>query len=288
MSPIGRVFIILNLLLAGAFVGFAGTYLQQATDWKSKHAGAVVAHAEEKTSLEEQVTSHQRARQDAERELAGHTMSLSQKVNDNKRLTEENQRLSQQLSDLAADVKKLQSGAITIAGAVQQATADAKQAYNTAQQATKDKDSALTAQETAEKNLADANFKIGKLEGQIAEQAGQIAGLQGEVGEKDVLLTFVQRRYPGVLSMAQPDLQGTVHRVDAGGKLITIEITANPEKASIERGYTMSIYAGNIYKGEAVITDVKDERFAFASITKKMDGARIAAGDKAATNVGIQ
>ena len=37
MSPIGRVFIVLNLLLAGTFVGFAGTYLQQANHWKDLH-----------------------------------------------------------------------------------------------------------------------------------------------------------------------------------------------------------------------------------------------------------
>ena len=36
MSPIGRVFIVLNLLLAGTFVGFAGTYLQRQDNWRDK------------------------------------------------------------------------------------------------------------------------------------------------------------------------------------------------------------------------------------------------------------
>ena len=36
MSPIGRVFIVLNLLLAGTFVGFSGTYLQKQHNYKDK------------------------------------------------------------------------------------------------------------------------------------------------------------------------------------------------------------------------------------------------------------
>ena len=38
MSPIGRVFLVLNLGLAGGFVAFAGTYLQRADHWRDKFA----------------------------------------------------------------------------------------------------------------------------------------------------------------------------------------------------------------------------------------------------------
>ena len=37
MSPIGKAFLVINLVLAGIFVGFAGTYLQKAADWKQQH-----------------------------------------------------------------------------------------------------------------------------------------------------------------------------------------------------------------------------------------------------------
>ena len=36
MSPIGRVFIVLNLILAGTFVGFSGTHLQKQFNWKKQ------------------------------------------------------------------------------------------------------------------------------------------------------------------------------------------------------------------------------------------------------------
>src|SRR5215510_10044361 len=35
MSPIGRVFVVLNLILAGTFVGFSGTFLQRQHHWKT-------------------------------------------------------------------------------------------------------------------------------------------------------------------------------------------------------------------------------------------------------------
>ncbi len=40
------------------------------------------------------------------------------------------------------------------------------------------------------------------------------------------------------------------------------------------------------YKGEAVIQEVSGE-FVFCKVTKLQDGARIAVGDGAATNVGM-
>ncbi|MFQ5505267.1 MAG: hypothetical protein ACE5F1_10770, partial [Planctomycetota bacterium] len=37
MSPIGRAFIILNLILAAVFVGYVGFYLQNVDSWKAKY-----------------------------------------------------------------------------------------------------------------------------------------------------------------------------------------------------------------------------------------------------------
>ncbi len=60
MSPIGRVFIIVNLVLAAAFIGFAGTFLQNHTNWKTQH-DTVAALRQEENAAAAQTESRRRA-----------------------------------------------------------------------------------------------------------------------------------------------------------------------------------------------------------------------------------
>ena len=56
MSPIGRVFLVLNLGLAGAFVAFSGTYLQRANNWKKQFEAKEVEMAAEAKRLTTQIS----------------------------------------------------------------------------------------------------------------------------------------------------------------------------------------------------------------------------------------
>ncbi len=286
MSPLGRVFIVLNLVLAAAFVGFAGTFLQRHTDYKDRYdqkAGEFdrakeVADAERK-ALNEQFSA-------ADRELRQHKAQLDTTANENKGLREENQQLEQRLTDLTTDVKNLSSQTTTMAEEIRQATVQGKQAYELAMQASQAKDEALGQKEAAEAALAEANRKVSALEGSLAEQNGRIAGFERDTAEKDVLLAMVNRRFPGLLAVMQPDIKGVVQTVQGGeGELLTIRVTDNAGQVEVKPGYTFAIYK-DAYKGEAVIQDVQGE-FAFCRVTTKVDGATVQVGDAAATNVGM-
>ena len=55
MSSIGRIFVILNLILAAAFLGWASTMLSQGSEWKQKamdaEAALTQANAEHEASI---------------------------------------------------------------------------------------------------------------------------------------------------------------------------------------------------------------------------------------------
>lgn len=44
MSPIGRIFVVLNLILAATFLGWASTSLATAEDWRGKHEASMQEH----------------------------------------------------------------------------------------------------------------------------------------------------------------------------------------------------------------------------------------------------
>ena len=58
MSAIGRIFIVLNLILAAAFLGWASNALGTVEDWKGKHAQAVSDHSTAMAAKETELSDH--------------------------------------------------------------------------------------------------------------------------------------------------------------------------------------------------------------------------------------
>jgi multidrug efflux pump subunit AcrA (membrane-fusion protein) len=285
MSTIGRVFIVINLVLAGAFVFIAGTFLQQHTDWKQRHDDKVAEAAVEKRTLEDQLAVARDRQQVADRELRSITDLLEKNERGLAETKQENDYFKTTLTEQGAKLSALTSHSTTMADAIARATADSKQALDLAMQATQEKQQALNEKEAAESSLSDARREIGDLESKIADQNDQIASLAQNSKEKDLLLEAIKIKIPGVLTsgFAQPSLRGVVDQASASSKICTVRITHNPAEAEIKPGYTLAIYRDGTYKAEALITEVQGD-MVFCTVTKMVDGASVSAGDAAATN----
>ena len=282
MSPIGRVFIVLNLLLSGAFLWFSGVYLQSATDWKSRFDAR---DSEFNTSQSQWNAEKDTLTSDINRvqsNLQGETARANRLENDVKEKNDEIQRQEALLANVQAQLQKLETSYSTVAGAIENAVAEAKDARQDWSKADQEKTAALREKEVAEASLGQAQQKIQALEGQLAETKGQVAQLERSVKEKDVLISIANTRYPGVFQGAQPPLEGRVAEVSSTGDMLTIDITNNPEKAEIKRGYSLAIYEGSNYKGDAIITDVH-ENYVFARMTKVR--TPVQRGDSASTGM---
>ncbi|MEO6593719.1 MAG: hypothetical protein ABIP94_03080, partial [Planctomycetota bacterium] len=93
MSPIGRVFIVLNLALAGGFAIFAGTHLQRQHNYKeqlkateTKHETSMTAWNAERTLLTGERNTFEQAKTSRETELGLTKVRLEQTEDENKRL----------------------------------------------------------------------------------------------------------------------------------------------------------------------------------------------------------
>jgi hypothetical protein len=283
MSSIGRVFIVLNLLLSGAFVMFAGMYLQRADDWKKKHDTVAETLDTERKAHELKTTELTTALNAAERNLRGTKQQADNFENQVKEKTNDLAAQEARLGELIGEIGKLQASYSTMEQEIKNATAHAKQAREDWMKADQAKTAAVGAQEKAESSLGEANAKISELERTLADANAKIAGLDQSVREKDMLLSIARTKLPGIFANAAPTLDGRVENVSPAGDLVTIQITNNPGEAEIKPGYSMAIWDNGSYKGEVVITEAKDN-FVFGRVTRRMENASLKVGDRASTN----
>ena len=116
MSPIGRLFIILNLILAAAFIAFAGFYLKNQTSYKTKLQESVAAAEAAKKSFEEQIVALGGQVQNYTLDLSSKTQQLANSQTVIKSLTEADTDNKQQLQRLSTSLEAIRAASETVSG----------------------------------------------------------------------------------------------------------------------------------------------------------------------------
>lgn len=278
MSPIGRVFIVLNLGLAFAFVGFAGTYLKHATNWKAKHDAAVAKAETESKKAADELDASSKSLADTKGNLSASETSLKQTQVKLEEANAELTRKAAQLDAIAADLAKAQSNLATIAEKVDASTGRADDAYKMALKASDERNEALNVKAKAEDDLAKAKAAIADLEGKLAESNTLVANLKAEVGEKDTLIAYVRANNIGLLPNPIPSMSGSVVTVDPAGRLMTVRLASRAGEP--KPGHNLAIHANGRYKGEFVVDTVEGDML-FGRFRGEVAPS---AGDKADSN----
>jgi len=286
MSPIGRVFIVLNLLLAGTFVGFSGTYLQKQHNYKTKLEAEVAARAEDKKSfeaekvrLENERNAFEVAKTSAETKL-GETKNALDTTND------ENKRLNAQLSSMEGDLKQVNASLATANAQAKAAFDQSDAAYKMAIADQKVKYDAVRAKDSAEAENRNLKTTIASLEDTVKGKDLNLAALSKEINEQKLLVSVaVQNGF--VPALAGPTLGGTVSHV-VNDRLCTISITNNPGNVDIadqiaKRQFSFAIYDASGYKGEAIATAYHPADKMVTCNLMVVKGGSIKEGDMAAT-----
>lgn len=285
MSPIGRVFIVLNLLLSGAFIYFSGAYLQQATDYKDKYIQEnkkfVAAEAKSAADLAAEISKLN----SVERNLRGATSTLAERDNLLKEKNAEIERQNDQLANIQGNLAKLEANYAVVSKSIDVAVAESAKAREDWMKADQAKTAAIRDKETSDAALAEAKMKIEGNERDLAAKAAEIAALTVKTKEDEILITLAKQRLPDIFVLAQPTYNGVVSNVSRAGDLVTINITENKANLPLKAGANFAIYDATVYKGEATVTDVMaDGTTAFASVTFMKEGSTVKAGDRASTN----
>jgi len=286
MSPIGRVFIVLNLFLAGGFAVMAGQLLNKQANYKEQLATEKAAHEADNTKKEQEKDALRQELSNAQVAKTGFENQLGALQNANSKLQDDNKRLEALTSSQAADLKK----AVSLQEAANErakAAFDASQAaYNASIEAQKVRDDAVRSKDTAEAENRNLKNEIVALNETIGSKDQQIAGLERDNSEKDLLIAAAKVRGFSE-AMAAPTLAGTV--TNASGRLCTISIADNPGNVDIQdqinrRPFSFAIYDANGYKAEAIATKYEASANAVLCTVRVTNGsAQIRTGDKAST-----
>ncbi len=286
MSPIGRVFIVLNLVLAGGFAYVSGTYLQKQDNYKQQLGKEKEGRAADKSAADLQIAKLEQERNNFENAKTANETSLGAANNTLAAEKDENKRLHGQIATLEGDVKKLVSVAEAGNTEAKAAFDRAKAAYDMAIADQKVKDESVRAKDAAEAENRTLKTTIASLEATVKGKDLNIAGLEKERSELQLLNSVATTK--GFLpSMAAPSLAGLV--TSANPRLCTIQITDNPGKVDIadqiaKRPFSFAIYDASGYKGEAVATKYEASANAvLCNIFLVKDAVAIKEGDKASS-----
>lgn len=288
MSPIGKVFIVLNLIGAGVFLGFTGTYLQKQHNWKQQYETQKASTDAQIAELkrEKEVLSKERndfdllktAQQTRADELSN---QLRKSEDDKKRLIEDNRSLQVSVASIQNDQKSIRDELKAVSERADAAAKDAAKFLDEKNTAVNDRVAAVNAKEALERVKAAQDASIAKLTMDV-EALGKE---RNELG----LLVKVAEQYGFLRGMAAPNLTGEITDV-SNNRLCTVAIRSNEGNVDIadqiaKGKWSFAIYDGKDYKGEAVATSYEPSLNAvFCNIV--LVKGEVKKGDKAATKLG--
>jgi hypothetical protein len=281
MSPIGRVFIVLNVILAGAFVNFSGTFLQRQHAYKKLWEDEKDKHDQDNKSNASKIAKAEGDYAAASADKSLVEQKLNQMTIDRDAKADEIKLQNQRLSSYDADLKKLMSAAEANNTAIATALERASAAFKQATDDEKTRDDAVRAKDTAEAENRALKADVAKLNGTITDKDLAIAGLTKDKNELQLLVDVATANGFNKLA-AVPALAGTVSNVS--GRLVTLSITSNPSNAEVKNGYRFAVWDASGYKGEARVTDY-DAGAKAAFCTMDIVKGEVKLGDSASTKL---
>jgi uncharacterized protein (DUF3084 family) len=284
MSPIGRVFIVLNLALAASFLVVSGTYLQKQDSYKKQFEKAKKEHADYVTASDAKVKDLVTERNQFEVAKSKSETALGEKSTALGQAMDENKALAARLSEFEGSMKQLQATAAASLTESKAARESAQAAFNQSVADQKTRDEAVRTKDTAVAENRDLKDKIAKMEETATGLNVNIKTLESDKSQLQ-LLVKVAESYGFIKAMAAPNLSGVVTTASPG--LCAIQVTDNPGKINIKEAIELgkwgfAIYDASGYKGEAIATSYEESANAVLCKVQNVKG-EIKQGDKAAT-----
>jgi len=283
MSTIGKFFIVLNLALAGLFVGSAASLINKSDSYRVQleaKASEMEVMKEEKDAKISEMTSNLRQSQEERNNLNHQNGQLGANLDaeEQRGLTQKqkNDNLEGQLQSIEGKLSDLNQ----TNGDLNSELSGLRRQFESVRT---ERDSALDASDaaasTAKGAVEEANFATGEASDLRLELARETERANQTAAQ---LATAVSLYSIDVSTIgAQPAMEGTVTSVsEAGGATyVVIDLGRN---ASVRPGYTYDVFNGSVYKGRISVLTVNESK---SAATVAMYNAPIAAGDRVVTRL---
>ncbi|MBC8404446.1 MAG: hypothetical protein H8E15_04415 [Planctomycetes bacterium] len=284
MSPIGKVFIVLNLVLSAIFVGAAATLIQTGSEYRVT-AESLQTQLDDANKVSETTIGELRTANTA---LAGEkdrvAADKAQLVSEKSALEDELKTEREQNADLRERLTSIDGKLGDLGSTNRQQESRIAELNQQATNLRSERDSALDERDGA---VAEREGAVRTADAVTRERDElQIAlGRSRELAEsKDAKLQEVAKLYKIDLNNLndQPDLSGRVTNVDSthGTTVVVVNLGKND---GVKPGHTFDVYNGKVYKGKIHVETVNTHQCA-ATISMAGKGD-ITAGDAVVTRL---
>ncbi|MFN0243431.1 MAG: hypothetical protein ACKVWV_11115 [Planctomycetota bacterium] len=286
MSSIGRILIIVNLVLAAAFVGWAANATSAYTGYKTKYDAEVAARTGEKAQLTKDLSTARADAQAAQEKMNQSIAARDDAQNEAKRLKDDLDKETTRNRELNGNLEKIANTLTEIESSKSKLQADKDRALQAQMEAEKLATTAAAAQMKAEEAQSEAESKLRSVESQIADLEIAKTRLDKEVSSLTTRLETLRDATGGTVAAAMPAMpliEARVLNVDTSVKPGLVAVNVG-EAAGVQRGFTFEVYEGKTYKGQIRIEYVHPN-MASGVITRLVSGQSIRQGDGAATRL---
>lgn len=285
MSPIAKLFIVLNIVLAGVFLGFAAKALNTESSFKSQfdsekklYDDLTTSAGTEKSKLIADKAEIEKAR-DA---MQGERDAARAEIERLKNQVADQERSNNEMRGSVDKIAKSIDDVMAKSNALSDARDKAVQAQRDAEKA---RDEAVAARAAADAKAGDLETKLHSSEGTVADLEKTSTSLKKEVDKLNTNLASLQAATNTNLGeiVSMPQIEGRVLEVSSAVEPGLVSINKGTADG-VKRGFTFEIYDGKTYKGQARVEYVHDNSCS-ALLIRPVPGQKIHQGDSAATRI---
>jgi chromosome segregation ATPase len=284
MSTFAKIMVVVNFVLAIAFLAAAGTLHGAAESWKSKHDVVLEAKNQQISALEGQIKAKQGEADQARSELRSQSERTAAAEAQLKGLADSNANLMRENEQKNTQIASLTAANTTAADALKVAVARNEQLSNDLSNRSADLEKTRGELTTVSENLARAEQRADTAEKGLAAGEATNKSLTEQVDEANTLLTAYRTQFGNIPSVAitQP-VKGVVQAASAKDDVYVISVGS---KDGVKAGYEFVVSRGDRYVSTIVIDSVFPNHAAGHTKTgmRKLD---VQAGDAVATGTGL-
>lgn len=283
MSPIGRIFLVLNLILSAVFLGWASNSLAQTEDFKVQLAEANKMSAAEKVQLEGEIEDLKTRLRAKEQEASDHREQRDRAQDTVNSLETQLAAAKGEKEKLLGDVTAIQATLGDYQSTIDRLSSEKDQASQRREEAEAAQRDAIAAQEAAETAERDAIAAQQELDRRLADLEVARTELQATVQKLETHLAVIQERTDVSIAdiLAPAKVDGAVLAVDASTGLVMLNVGSED---GVKRGYSFDVWSGSQYKGQVQVMNVQPGMCS-ALIKSPVEGATIRQGDLASTRM---
>lgn len=281
MSPIGRIFVVLNLILSAAFLGWAANALSTTQDWKKKYEDEKTARAADLSKKDEELSQLGVELKGVTEQQRQFHSERDQKSAEADTLRRELEELTGRHDALSASLKKIESTLGDYNNTITQLGQQKDAAVKESHEAQRERDSAVSEKDAAELAKRDAEEAKKNAERKIGDLEKERMALQDQISTLDTRLSQIvaDTNYDISKIDAAPRIDGYVLDVNRDLKLVVINKGSEDQ---VKAGFTFSVYRGSQFKGTVRIQDVQGKMASGIIVNEK---SPITRGDSASTGI---